>query len=176
MTILCKTNDFGNRNIRWTHEKNLHLTLCFLGSIPVEHIPVIAGILTGVAAKSAPFALRFDMIAWGPPARPARMIWGNFFPDTAFPQLARDIARELESDITGVAGRNIRLVENRVIIPHVTLARFSDMPKSTQRTLPPLGGTPNRMTVSSFSLYESILRPAGATYDPLHVFAFKKQS
>src|SRR3972149_11982570 len=107
------SNFLENRNIRWTHEKNLHLTLCFLGSIPVEHIPAIAETLTGIAAKSVPIGLRFDGIAWGPPVKPARMIWGNFFPDTAFTQLARDIARALESDRTGGAGRKIRLRSHR---------------------------------------------------------------
>jgi 2'-5' RNA ligase len=173
---LSESNFLENLKVRWTDEENLHLTLCFLGSYAVEHIPAISETLTRVAMDSTPFTLRFDGIAWGPPARSARMVWGNFFSDKAFSRLVHDIAQELEINLSRIVGRNILLIEDRVVIPHVTLARFSDIPKNVQRSLPPLGGVPNHMMVHSFTLYQSILTPAGATYNPLHTFALKKQS
>jgi 2'-5' RNA ligase len=162
------------QKLRWADTKNLHLTLCFLGSFDEIYIPVIVETLHSIAVNFTPFSLRFSGAAWGPPGRPARMVWGMFALHAMYTRLAHDIAQSLERKLSEHVERIIRLIEDGEIIPHVTLARFSDIPKSGQRTLPLLDGAPNQMMVRSFSLYESTLMSTGASYKPLHSFTLKK--
>src|ERR1700676_5629609 len=58
----------AGRPLRLLEPHGLHLTLCFLGSRPVEEIEVIVAALNGREARISPLSLGAPL--WLPPRRP----------------------------------------------------------------------------------------------------------
>ena len=100
--------------VRWTKPENFHITLHFLGNIPVERIPQLqtafAANLVGLAAPT----LCIDQLgAFPKPERPS-VLWAGFSsPDPALEALNRAAT---------AAGQHIGIPpEDRPYHPHVTL-------------------------------------------------------
>lgn len=160
----------GSPGIRWTPPANIHLTLCFLGYYDEKLVSGIVKQLEEIAQGYTPFSLEFSGIAWGPRGRPARMVWGVFTHNETYASLAKQISKTLSKYLTRELGRKVNLVEERPIIPHVTLARFKPIALREAGELPKLPQSPTRFEVSSFALYESYLRSTGVIYTELVTF------
>jgi 2'-5' RNA ligase len=59
----------------WTREDNLHLTLKFLGNVPVERIPALSNAVTAAAHEIKPFDLAICDCGIFPPHGRPKVLW-----------------------------------------------------------------------------------------------------
>lgn len=99
---------------RYTPSENLHMTLQFLGEIPPEWVKALKEILLTAARTSGPFDLTLDAYGWFAGKGQERLwyLTGNS------PE-----ATKLSHALGRLLAENGFAVENRVFLPHVTLAR-----------------------------------------------------
>lgn len=158
---------FDNVPVRFLSPKNWHLTIVFLGYQPSETVGPILKSIEKTAADFNPLKIGFESISYGPPDKPARMIWLVGTQKTS--QTLSELKTKLEDALieNGVKFKR----ENRLFNAHITLVRFSN----------PLGKLPdNLITPLSLSfeaktldLMESHLKRTGAEYEIVFQFAFK---
>jgi 2'-5' RNA ligase len=139
----------------------LHLTLCFLGSRPVDEIPALTSALTLCAEGIGELSVGAPL--WLPPRRP------------------RALAVEVQDRTSALAGLHAGVTgtlshasgwepERRRFRPHITLARMSGgaAPAQGHGEPPLLPATPQlHFTPESIVLYRSLPAPGGTTYDAL---------
>ncbi len=149
----------GSAPVRVLDPESLHVTLCFLGSRPVEEITAIGAALEECALPVGELSVGAPL--WLPPRRP------------------RALAVEVRDDPDrGLAALHSALLdaltrvcdyrkERRRFRAHVTLARMREGPRGSGggRVLP---ATPTlSFTPASIILYRSWLSPGGASYEAL---------
>jgi 2'-5' RNA ligase len=145
---------------------NVHLTLQFLGDVPADGpggIPAVREALAAVAF--APFALR--------------LAGGGFFPDALRPRVVWAGLAEGAPQCRALAGQVVAVLaplgfppEAKPYRPHLTLGRVRLPGRGDWTAALRLltGAVWPAMTVTSFTLWRSILSPAGARHDVLAVF------
>jgi 2'-5' RNA ligase len=149
--------------VRLISPESLHVTLCFLGSLPERRIPEIEAVL----AELEPRPIRLEprpRLAAKPPSRP------RFFAL----EFESEAAVELQAELSAaLSERGLYEPERRPYWCHLTLAkvrseRGSRRPRRVGVTPPEL---PERLAHTFGSvrvaLYRSNLRPTGAEYVPL---------
>ena len=129
--------------------EHVHLTLAFLGDVPVESLTTIRAIGDGMPRVGA--SLAFDTLgAW----RASGVAW--VAPSVLPPTLATLHAR-LHAALTEAGF----VLENRPFRPHVTLARRCVQPHPRQQS------SPIHWAVRKLSLIGSELRPDGPVHTTL---------
>lgn len=143
--------------VTWTRPAQLHVTLRFLGDVPVEQIDPIVTRLAAV--RVAPFVLPVEGVGAFPPNRPPHILWIGT--GTGHPRLFQ--LRQRLDDALLAAGLQLDV---RTFHPHVTLARVTeDAALAAQHWLHThrnFAAPPFR--VEAFALYASTLQPAGAVH------------
>ncbi len=131
---------------RRTTERNLHLTLAFLGPVDPERSRTLRQKLTRL--PFSPFTLTLDHLGYWP--RP-QVIWvGRHRPPPPLDALVNRLRAVLNE---------LKLPQDhRPFVPHVTLLR------KVHRRPPPREIAPIPWTVRDFVLVESRLTPRGAEY------------
>jgi 2'-5' RNA ligase len=139
----------------------LHVTLCFLGSRPVEEIDPLAAALAPAAGAAPELSLAGPL--WLPPRRPRTLGVSVHDEDGELGRLQARVAQAL----AGVGGWQ---PEHRRFRAHVTVARTrGEAPPS--RAHDRLPATPSlSFSAESLSLYRSWLAPTGASYEALERF------
>jgi len=150
--------------ITWTRPEQLHLTLRFLGDVPVALLEPLATRLAAVRVE--PFILPVAGVGSFPPKRSPHVLWcGVGRGHTRLHQLRQ----RLDDAILG-AGLNPDL---RTFSPHITLARCGDTSAEAAgqwlQAQQDFEAPPFR--VASFNLYASELTPDGATHTLQQSFA-----
>jgi RNA 2',3'-cyclic 3'-phosphodiesterase len=167
LRVVEKTQSDLKRSIpanaaRWVSPSGIHLTLKFLGDVPVRQIePIIAGMQEAVRGQST-FYLSIEGLGCFPNAKNPRVLWlgltGN----------VRQLAT-LQSSIEAQIAPMGYPTEDRGFHPHLTLARaarearreeVAAMGKAAERGIGALGS----WRVDAVSLMRSQLRPEGALY------------
>lgn len=143
--------------VRWTRPEQLHLTLRFLGNVPVQ---IIDGVIARLAeVRVAPFVLPVEGIGTFPPNRPPRVVWVGT--GSGHPRLFQ--LRQRLDDSLIAAGVQF---EVRTFHPHATLARCpEDAGPALSHWLHghrEFAAAP--FLVDAFELYASELQPAGAVH------------
>jgi len=155
-----KTLPAASAPLRVLDPEAQHLTLCFLGSRPVEEIDAIGEVVGACAGYVGELSLGAPL--WLPPRRPR-----------ALAVEVHDRGGGLASLQETVSGETSRAIdwepERRRFRAHITVGRMRDV-----RRRQPLGegahlpATPQlRFTPESLVLYRSWLSRAGATYEAL---------
>jgi RNA 2',3'-cyclic 3'-phosphodiesterase len=148
----------------WTRPEQMHLTLRFLGDVEIAQREALEAALARVSVE--PFFLPVGGFGTFPLRGPARVLWVGI--DRGHSRL-QSLRQQVDDAVlaAGIAP------DVRHFQPHVTLARIRDEapPDAVARFLethPDFEASPFR--VSSFALYASELRPAGAVHTPWRVF------
>lgn len=105
--------------LKITSYENLHLTVCFLGDVKDADLPDLTSRLKAAYQDLPAFDLQFDRITLAPFNRPPNMIWALLKNNADFLRLAKLAV----SACSAVAPE----IENKEVLPHVTLARFKDI-------------------------------------------------
>jgi 2'-5' RNA ligase len=147
----------GGGGVRLLAPELMHLTLCFLGSLPAEEIEPLCAALAGCGAP--PVQLTVGAPVWLPPRRPRALAVA-----VGDPQDALEGVRELLAQALAAAGS--WEPERRRFRPHVTVARLrAGFASAGAAALTPTPGLSFRG--DSVSLYRSWLAPSGASYEAL---------
>ena len=159
------------RNIKWVPEGNIHLTLKFLGDVPVSQVPDIAAVVEKVASGTRPLHLAVVGLGAFPSQSQPRVLWAGLEGDT---EALVSLAAGIDAALTGLGFPR----EARPFTPHLTLARVRpEAPLDEKRgigealassQLP--GGL--EFVADSVTLMKSVLRPEGASYSRLASTSF----
>ncbi len=145
------------RGLRAIAPEALHVTLCFLGSRPVEEIDQIASACETVAALPAA-ELSLGAPVWLPARRPRVLAVELVDREGALSQVQAALGRALE------AGGWYE-PEARPFLPHVSVARVGKGART--RAVAVAAPAPVTLLGSTITLYCSRLQPGGARYEPL---------
>ena len=109
----------GNDVVRWVMAEGMHLTIKFLGEIPVDMVSQVDAALKEAAAGIPPFGLETAELGFFPNATSPRVFWIDLKGNV--PALLR-LQENVELALDALGFRR----EARGFSPHLTLARFRD--------------------------------------------------
>jgi RNA 2',3'-cyclic 3'-phosphodiesterase len=158
--LSTQASRYQDEAIRTVPESNLHLTLFFIGNVPVEKLISIREVTEHIARQFAPFDLDLQAIEPGPKPRSPRLIWARFAESEPFTQLSRSLTQAL-SDQSPI---------DRAAIPHITLARFRKdrpAPRGLETITPE---TPVVLPVREIAVWHSELASPHPRYSIMHQY------
>jgi RNA 2',3'-cyclic 3'-phosphodiesterase len=152
--------------VTWVPAANLHLSLVFLGNVPVARVGDVEAVLESAVAGCAAMAAAVSGIGtFGPPRSP-RVVWAGVEPVPGLIRLQGRIA-------DGLRALGLPL-ENRPYHPHITLGRIKasagtgDLMRRIERLGPAAFGA---LPVRETALMRSELRREHAVYARIRGFA-----
>ncbi len=155
------------RPLRLLDPEALHLTLCFLGSRPVEEIAAIGSALGTCTADVGELSVGAPL--WLPAARPRALA-------VAIHDRGEELVSLQAAVIEAIRDRTSWEPGRRRFRGHITVARRSGRAGGRLSTRKPAGegrqlpATPDlHFTVESVTLYRSWLSSQGATYEAMAV-------
>ncbi|MEN9564467.1 MAG: 2-5 ligase [Chloroflexota bacterium] len=155
----------GNDLIRWVPSQNMHLTLKFLGSLPLSHLDFIKRMLAQTADSNPPFNLQIGGLGSFPNSKRPRVLWAGIHAPAGLAPLQKMI----EDGATRLGYNK----EERPFSPHLTLGRVrqgisaQELHKvSTALSTFQLGKI-STARVDSVHLYQSDLHSEGSSYTKL---------
>jgi 2'-5' RNA ligase len=149
--------------VRWVRPESVHLTLKFLGEIPVSTIEGIAGVMELTVVECAPLTLFTKGLGVFPGIKKPRVLWIGISGDV---KPLSDIQANLETHMEQIGFAK----ENRPFKSHLTLGRFKG--SIHPGTLFDILGSFSDFSSEPFEakelvLYKSELKPTGAIYTKL---------
>ena len=170
LDALQRTLKKVHSNVRWTQPKNMHLTLAFLGDVPITELDRISPVIDRACRGVEAFELKANGIGtFGKPRHP-RVLWAGIAacpPLTALQQRIGEamLAAEIAYD-------------RKPFSPHMTLGRVKSIDRHTQPLLGKLEKYADMafgsVLVSGVELMKSELMPHGVQYAVLHRMALKQ--
>lgn len=155
-------------DIRWVPQKNLHLTLKFLGDIKEDVIVNIGRSLRDVCRKHSPFTISFQGTGVFPNHKNPNVLWIG----VKTSEELRNLFTDIEEDLFKLGFEK----ENRKHSPHLTIGRvknrenLSSVMKSLDEFRKQYFGT---LLVTEIHLMKSTLKTSGAEYSNLASFKLK---
>lgn len=157
--------------IRWTKDRNLHLTLIFLGNLTDEELVKVCQAVKDIGLKHSPFSINLVKTSYGPKGKEVpRLVWIEGEKSSELDLLKKDLENLLKESIGF-------LVENRDFLPHITLGRVKkwDWQRIEPEERPNISeDIPLSFDVSSIELMESQLKRGGTEYIILESVSFQK--
>ncbi len=153
--------------VKWVEPENMHITLKFIGNVRQSDVPEVVRIGREVAARGRSCQIQIVGAGAFPNPRRARVIWLGAQGDV---QALAETAAELDKLL---AEAGLSQPENRAFTVHVTLgrvrkgARVRDLTEYLQRYD---GQQFGELSISSFHLMRSHLRPTGPVYETVEIF------
>jgi len=164
---VIKIQPLFNFPVRFLTPQNWHLTITFLGYQPDEALGSILKSIQETAAGFDPVLIKFEKIIYGPPGKPARMLW--LVGAEEISQNLGEIKEKLETEL--IKNKVNFRQEKRQFHTHLTLARFQyegiELPSEV-----PLPKIDCCFEAQTLDLMESHLKRSGAEYELLSQFAF----
>jgi len=153
LTSLC----FGVPGAGWTPEKQLHLTLRFIGEVDGVLSKEIKEDLKNVEGNS--FSMRLKGFGHFPPKKAPRVLWAGIE--------TNDTLVQLRNRVNSVLVRLGLEPEHRKYSPHVTIARLKNTPITKMTDFLAVNGlfSAGPFKISKFSLYSSVLTQKGAIHN-----------
>jgi 2'-5' RNA ligase len=151
--------------LQWVAAHNIHLTIKFLGDMPVENLEKITSLLQAEAIRHSKFEISIAKLGVFPSRSRPRVIWVGVDTPPELCALQKGIEQE-----TAHLGYSL---EDRNFSPHLTLARLSK--RATADDSRYLGEILGNVIVGSLGitpvqeihLYRSELNPHGSIYTSL---------
>lgn len=137
------------QGVRFVRPEKLHLTLCFLGSVPDGVIEDLTSQLHGIAAKS--MNLQLTEIGCFPSRKRPKVIWLGLAGE-------REALERLADAVVAVAKPLAKELDDKPFVPHITLARISPGSQEVGRLLEGLKPSvePAATSVTEFCLFHSV--------------------
>ncbi len=150
--------------VRWVKREGLHVTLHFFGQIPTESVEKIGDIVGPVAAEVSPFELRVKGVGAFPSLRAPRVLWTGVEEEGETKPLKR-----LHASLEQALAQAGFPVEKRPFSAHITMGRVRKSLRMAWEGFQNLPPGPH-FKVNELVLFQSILAPDGARYQPLKHF------
>lgn len=151
--------------VRWQRQKQLHITLKFLGDTPEEHLNSLVDELQGIDYQT--FTIIIKGFGSFPRGGDPRVLWAGI----SDPAKLTKLHARIEEKCIAMGYK----AEARPFKPHITLGRIKSASKQDilsfinqhkQVVIP-------EIAVTEFVLYESKLRPGGAVHKKMEHFPLK---
>ena len=141
----------------WSRDDNLHLTLKFLGNVPVTDIPKVSDAVAGATRSVSSFELTFAGCGTFPPRGRPSVLWIG-----AQAAGLHDLHVALENELEGRGFPR----ESRPFHPHLTIARLRNSQGARQLAdfQQSLGFAPVAFTVSELVVFRSELLKQGSKH------------
>lgn len=160
---VCQRAPRLERELRWVDTSHMHVTLRFLGEVDEAHAERFR-VAIETPLPQAPFVIEPAEPHWLPDARRPRVFVLGF-------RRGADQLRALHDAVEDRVRASLPMIEpeDRVFLPHLTLARVRD-PRLMRTVLPtdaaPAHGDEARpgTRIDRVTLYRSHLSPKGPTY------------
>lgn len=156
----------SNTALQLVRPENIHITLKFLGNVPVESINDIQDAINESVSGFRIFSVSFEKIGVFPNPQYPRVIWVGI--EKGAEELSL-LNTKIENSISMFSLHQ----ENRKFQPHLTIARVRSG-KNRKRLVNTLEELKNiragEMLAKKICLMESILKPQGAQYNTLKTF------
>lgn len=155
------------RTVTWVAPSNIHLTLKFLGEVPVAQRDMIAQALSRAVEEHGGLTLGTTGLGCFPNSRSPRVVWVGLGGD-------KDALHQLRDSVERAIAPLGYPTENRPFSPHLTLGRVRrDVARADAQRL---GDIVHETTapravnwsVTELILFRSELKPGGADYTKLH--------
>jgi 2'-5' RNA ligase len=148
--------------LRWVQPELMHLTLLFLGEVPIVNLADVESALQCACRKTEPLRLRLGHVGCFPNARSPRVLWIGVAGDTA-------ILQELQTRIASSLRPFVANSEDKEFHPHLTLARIKSKDKALCRQIGQSASgvlieASAHWEVVSLELMRSELTPSGLRY------------
>jgi 2'-5' RNA ligase len=157
----------GISGARWQNEDQLHLTLRFIGEVD-RHVAGDIHAALG-AIHQPPFEIALNGIGAFDRRGQADAVWAGVTPHEPLHALHKKVDAALAR--IGVEP------DQRVFLPHITLARLKRSSGPVGNLLEQSGGVTSPLfTVDHFGLFESALTPEGAVYTLVDLYSFAPSS
>jgi 2'-5' RNA ligase len=142
---------------KWVSDDKLHITLRFIGDADGDAFQSIESALRSVAF--VPFVLKLKSTGFFPPRGVPRVLWCGVSRSEELTRLQKQVERAL----TAKAGIPH---EDRKFSPHITIARLNGSPDEKLARFLSVNAMfeTEEFTVSSITLYSSVLKRDGAVY------------
>lgn len=151
---------YEHPSIRPVPQQNLHLTLFFLGNVPVEQLSSIKQAIREVAQRHQPFTLEFERTEAGPKPKQPRLIWARFAAHPAYEALSHDLTAKLSDEPP----------KKQKLIPHVTVARFRKDKPVPNNLFTVTAKEPLQLHVPEIALWQSELASPHPVYSVLETY------
>ncbi|MCF7877073.1 MAG: RNA 2',3'-cyclic phosphodiesterase [Candidatus Omnitrophica bacterium] len=144
---------------KWVNNKNLHITLKFLGNINQEQLDIIKKIIADISCQHNSFELHLKNFGFFPNSRKPRIFFVSFYPEKRLESLVESLRKKLNQ-----AG----FKEDKKFRPHITLARIKSLKNINQLTekINQLKAE-SKFKINKISLFESTLTQKGPIYQEI---------
>lgn len=167
---------FPDVRASWIREDNMHLTLKFLGNIPVERIPALSDAITEAAHEINPFDLVISGCGTFPPHGRPKVLWIGAGSAGILPASSQLLTPNPQSPLTSLhatlenhcAAANFAR-EPRAYHPHLTIARLRESrdARALAEHHKQLSFPPQTFTVSELVVFRSELSSQGSKHTAL---------
>ncbi|MGB2754506.1 MAG: RNA 2',3'-cyclic phosphodiesterase [Phycisphaerae bacterium] len=150
-------------DVKWVRPDDIHLTLAFLGNVPVEEIAAVAAAVRGAAASMGPIRLQAGGAGCFPPRGRPRVVWISIEEPTG--ALAR-----LQGAVAAATAQFAEKPERREYKAHLTVGRVrggrgAEELSEAVAALADAKGP--EFEAAEVVIFESVLAREGPTYMPL---------
>ena len=156
-----RLTDFGE--VRWVEPKNLHVTLKFLGDIPLNDLPQLISAVTQCTRQTHSFDLTFQGIGAFPNSKSPKTIW------IGCQEGSEGLIRLAENINEGLFPLGFPK-ESRRFSPHLTIGRTKKLVQDSS-LMPVFTEQQDRLfgscSVSEVQIFSSELTRHGPIYDEL---------
>lgn len=161
-------------HLRWADPTNVHLTLKFLGNVPLDRIQEITAALKEACVGLTPFVMAVSGLGCFPSTNNPRVIWVGVQEETGG---LKRLQERIEEGLTPLGFKP----ERRPFRPHLTLGRVRKGAHGGARRI--IGGIVSttsvgdlgQMEVGEISLMRSKLLPSGAQYSRLETIPLERE-
>lgn len=159
---------YSGVDVKWVEEKNIHLTLKFLGEISEEKCEKVKSILDEIGKTIKPFEISIKDIGAFPKIDYPRVIWVGLEKGV---KESTELAVKVDEVLLKIGFQK----ETRPFAAHLTIGRVRS-PKNKQALKEKIGTCQlpiaKPQTISSVMLFQSTLNPKGPIYTKLHEAKF----
>jgi len=141
---------------RRTRPETIHLTLAFLGEVPLSRLDDLRQAVADIALPA--FGIALDRVGWW---RHNRIVWAG---GESVPQPLADLVGQLRERLKNCGFG----FDSKPFVPHITLLRKAHCPDSE---FPPLAA---EWPAREFVLVRSVTSAAGATYEIVGRWALQR--
>lgn len=148
--------------VRWTRPDQFHLTLRFLGNVPVERIEDLKQAVDAVCRNAPPLSLRAEGVGFFPGPHSPRVVWVGINDGEG---RLMDLQRQIEAAVQPLSPE----LGEKNFAGHVTLGRLKNpMPADTRNLIARAQSLEKRAfggwTASEVEIIRSELSPGGACH------------
>ena len=157
---LCKKINSNNIKVNWTHKKNLHLTMKFIGEVGDSKLNEIKDRLSHIEYEK--FSLNLDTIGFFPNNNFIRIIWIGVNPE----EKVIELQKKIDSGLLDLISKDQRFDA------HLTIGRIKNI-KNREEFIKKIKDTKLekiQFNVNEFKLMKSTLSKDGPTYEEIANF------